>query len=315
MTKKLTINRCGWLACWLQKRRRARQHKLLPAPVLVAQYPSLAVWEWSYANPVRWNAYNSLDEGVTYRFDGWVTGSIRQYAPDGGDHLMFIVGVDANGIEITERSNAIRPDDAEQPDSLNAPFLVSLGEVLSETTWRAVAPQAVDDWQFCTADTAYNPGEITFDQWIEGADSPDTAFVTASTTAATVTMDFTYCAARYRVEATWSNWTAIVDRTVIPPPAPVVTTFTVVDNGGMIDMNIAWTWDGRGWPDDGVFMVSISSEETQGDTVIGPVACPARNVFVGAALPAADITYYCRVAYSKSGTMGEYSAVASANPY
>jgi hypothetical protein len=89
-----------------------------------------------------------------------------------------------------------------------------------------------------------------------------------------------------------------------------------VDNGGgTVDMNIVWTWNGRGWPDDGAFAVLISSDETQGDTMVGPVACPARNVFVGSALPAADITYYCRVAYYKNGTMGEYSAVASANPY
>jgi hypothetical protein len=87
----------------------------MPAPVLVAQYPSLAVWTWAFANPARWNAYNSLDGGATYQFDDFVVGTARQYAPDGGQHLMFIVGVDANGKEITRRSNAVRPDDAAPP--------------------------------------------------------------------------------------------------------------------------------------------------------------------------------------------------------
>ena len=107
----------GWLATWAQDRRRGH---LLPAPLLVATWPSLATWAWTYANPERWNAYNSLDGGLTYQFDDWVVGSGRQYAPDGGQHLMFIVGVDASGVEITHRSNAVRPDDAIAPP--NAPI-------------------------------------------------------------------------------------------------------------------------------------------------------------------------------------------------
>ena len=102
----------GWLATWLQGRRRARQNVLLPAPVLVPALSSLATWEWPYANPARWDAYNSLDGGLTFQFDDSAAGDARQYAPDGGQHLMFIVGVDASGKEITERSNAVRPDDA-----------------------------------------------------------------------------------------------------------------------------------------------------------------------------------------------------------
>jgi len=115
----------GWLATWLQDRRRGR---LLPAPMLVATWPSLATWSWSYANPERWNAYNSLDGGLNYQFDDWVVGSARQYSPDGGQHLMFIVGVDANGKEITQRSNAVRPDDAVAPP--NAPLdLIAVDEL------------------------------------------------------------------------------------------------------------------------------------------------------------------------------------------
>ena len=109
---------------------------------------------------------------------------------------MFIVGVDANGKEITERSNAVRPEDAQPPVLLNAPTLVSLGTIAGDTTWRAVAPVAVDDWQFCTTDTAFDPEVKSFDQWVADADFPDTEFTTINETIATVTVDFAYCAAR-----------------------------------------------------------------------------------------------------------------------
>jgi hypothetical protein len=220
VTKTPTINRRGWLALWLQKRRRSRVRgalpSLLPAPVLVAQYPSLAVWEWNYPNPARWNAYKSLDDGMTFRFDDWETGDARQYAPDGGENLMFIVGVDANGTEITERSNAVLPDDGVPPPP--APFLVSLGTVNADNTWQAIAPVAVDDWQFCTTDNAFDPQVETFDHWVYEADARDADFVVINATTATVTVNFAYCAARYRVGATWSSWTGVLDATLIPPP-------------------------------------------------------------------------------------------------
>ena len=140
-----TFSRRSWLATWLQKRRRARQHKLRPAPLLVAQYPSLAVWEWGYADPARWNAYNSLDDGLTWRFDDWETGSARQYAPDSGEHLMFIVGVDADGKEITGRSNAVRPDDAVAPP--NAPVITDGGYEWGPTPGGEAADVWID-WTF-----------------------------------------------------------------------------------------------------------------------------------------------------------------------
>ena len=101
------INRHGWLATWLQQRRRHRR-----SPLLRPQYPSLAVWEWPYPDPARWNAYLSLDGGHTFQFDDWVAGNARQYAPDSGTNIMFIVGVNEAGNEITGHSNAVRPDDA-----------------------------------------------------------------------------------------------------------------------------------------------------------------------------------------------------------
>lgn len=112
-----------------------------PTPELIAQYPSLAVWQWNYANPVRWNAYNSLDGGGTYQFDDFVNGDARQYAPDGGQHLMFIVGVDGIGTEITGRSNAVRPDDA------IAPPVITAGGFEWDATEPGFADVAVD-WTF-----------------------------------------------------------------------------------------------------------------------------------------------------------------------
>jgi hypothetical protein len=210
------IDRRGWLSWFLQKRRRARC--LLPAPVLVAAFPDLAVWTWDYPDPAYWYAYHQHAVGDPFTYDDRGAGTDRQYAPDGGQYWMFIVGVDANGKEITERSNAVRPEDALP----TAPVLVSLGTVAGDTTWRAVAPIAVDDWQFCTTDNAFDPQVKSFDQWVYEADAPDTDFVNINSMTATVTVDFAYCAARYRVGATWSSWTGVFDATVIPPPTQLV---------------------------------------------------------------------------------------------
>ena len=45
----------------------------------------------------------------------WMYGADRKFAPDGGGELMYIVGVDKNGVEITMHSNVVRPDDAKAP--------------------------------------------------------------------------------------------------------------------------------------------------------------------------------------------------------
>lgn len=145
------IDRRGWLAVWLQGRRRARvraaRATLLSAPVLVAQSPTLLVWMWDYADPYRWNAYLSLDNGVTWQLDDWKTGDARSYSPDGGSSLILIVGVDADDNEITERSNAVRPDDA--PDPIQAPELVDAGY-----GWNSGSPDYVE----ITVDFSFDHG-------------------------------------------------------------------------------------------------------------------------------------------------------------
>jgi hypothetical protein len=87
------------------------------APILSAMYPSSIVWKWHRPDPYRWNVYQSLDNGATYFFteDNWAWGNARRFAPDGGSELMFVVGVDRSGKEITGHSNAVRPDDAPVP--------------------------------------------------------------------------------------------------------------------------------------------------------------------------------------------------------
>lgn len=80
-------------------------------------------------------------------------------------------------------------------------------------------------------------------------------------------------------------------------------------------MNVAWTWNGLGWPDDGQFQVYVSSAEVPSEILAATVPGPGRSVALTAVLPAADISYYCRVVYVKDATVGTYSAVATGNPY
>lgn len=114
------IDRRGWLTLWAQGRRRKRQHRLLPAPVLRAVYPDKLAWDWNLPDPYKWNVWQSLDGGASYILvEGyWMYGDARLFAPDGGGELHYIVGVDADGNEITEHSNAVRPDDAPIPSLL-----------------------------------------------------------------------------------------------------------------------------------------------------------------------------------------------------
>jgi len=119
------IDRRTWLALWAQGRRRSRLRfahpALLPAPVLRAAYPDLLQWDWDLPNPYKWNVWMSLDGGASWMLieDYWMYGDARQFAPDGGGELYYIVGIDETGREITQHSNIIRPDDAPVPPNLH----------------------------------------------------------------------------------------------------------------------------------------------------------------------------------------------------
>lgn len=100
---------------WLAEQR--RKHRLLPAPVLRAAYPDLLQWDWDFPNPYKWNVWMSFDGGTSWMLveDYWMYGDARQFAPDGGGELYYIVGIDETGREITAHSNIVRPDDAPLP--------------------------------------------------------------------------------------------------------------------------------------------------------------------------------------------------------
>ena len=127
---------------------------LFPAPVLAPEFPEKAVWTWDYTNPIRWNVYISFDGGINYQLIDWEDGDARRYAPDGGGDPLFIVGVDADGKEITERSNIIVPEDALMP----APVLVATYPDKAEWSWDLPDPYR---W---TVYLSFDGG-ISFKQW------------------------------------------------------------------------------------------------------------------------------------------------------
>ena len=49
---------------WLTTRR--RKDRLLPAPVLRAQFPDKLAWDWNYPNPYKWNVWMSLNGGASW---------------------------------------------------------------------------------------------------------------------------------------------------------------------------------------------------------------------------------------------------------
>ncbi|HMP82704.1 MAG TPA: hypothetical protein PKA41_08395 [Verrucomicrobiota bacterium] len=98
------------------------------------------------------------------------------------------------------------------------------------------------------------------------------------------------------------------------PPAPVVTTFDLPLNGSMVDLFVEWTWDGQGWPDDGEFLVLISSDADATETVVGIVNGPGRSCALTEVFNVDDMNFYCRVQYRKGATYGDYSNVATRNP-
>ena len=113
---------------WLTEQR--HKGRLLPPPVLRAVYPSKLAWTWDLPNPYKWNVWQSLDGGVSYFLvDGyWMYGADRLFAPDGGGEFHYIVGVNTDGKEITQHSNAIRPDDAPMPVP-GAPQNLTISEI------------------------------------------------------------------------------------------------------------------------------------------------------------------------------------------
>lgn len=107
----------------------------------------------------------------------------------------------------------------------------------------------------------------------------------------------------------------------VVPPAPVAVTFEVIDNAGVIDVNITWAWEGLGWPADGYFYIYIEKDDTHtqgGGTVpvtAAVVAATERNCSLAGIDQAEDIGYYCRLKYQKNTAASPFTEWIGGNPY
>ncbi len=186
---------------WLAEQR--RKHHLLPAPVLRAAYPTLLRWDWDLPNPYRWYVYwgNSSSGPWNFVSDYWHYGDSRQFAPDGGSPWHILVGVDTSGNEITQRSNAVRPDDAPAP--LVAPTLARVGGY-----YQGTAPVAASIWRFAQND-GYD-GSATIQDWADSADIADASYDLLPPNQAQSEQLFGNCSCRYQIAGVWSPWCAVI---------------------------------------------------------------------------------------------------------
>lgn len=185
---------------WLAEQR--RKGHLLPPPHLRAAYPDLLQWDWDLPNPYKWVVWFSLDGGTSYQtVDGyWEYGDARQFAPD-GEELHYIVGVDADGKEITQHSNAVHPSDAPAP--LVAPTLALVGENFVGT-----APVAASVWRFAQNDGG--PDSQSVAVWADGADMSNADYDLLPPNQAQSGRTFSNCACCYQVGGVWSPWSEVI---------------------------------------------------------------------------------------------------------
>jgi len=184
---------------WLAEQR----HRLQPAPVLRAAYPDLLQWDWDLPNPYKWNVWMSMDGGNSYFLveDYWGYGDARQFAPDGGGELYYIVGIDVTGREITKHSNIVRPDDAPVP--LDAPTVALVG-----ANFVGTAPVAASVWRFAQNDGG--PDSASVAAWADGADLSNAGYDLLPPNQAQSGRQFSNCACCYQVAGVWSPWSAAI---------------------------------------------------------------------------------------------------------
>ena len=112
------INRRGWLATWLQKRRRARAAALAapaepePAILLASDGHGHLTWTINFTSPYDGiNIYKS-DDGVTWpgtTYDGWnLSAGNRDCSGDPGYFRICVC--DDNGVDLPPYSNAVYSD-------------------------------------------------------------------------------------------------------------------------------------------------------------------------------------------------------------
>jgi len=106
------INRRGWLAIWLQKRRRKRLQGSAPvaAIVLSSDGHGRLTWTYNFTTPYGFSIYRSVD-GVTWGlpFDGANIGAVS--ADESGNAGYFrICQADWEGADVLPYSNAVYSD-------------------------------------------------------------------------------------------------------------------------------------------------------------------------------------------------------------
>ena len=194
------------------KLRKPARHSggLLPAPVLFAQYPDKAGWTWPYVNPDQWNVYQKLTPTSRFSFVAAQAGSDRQYAPDGPQYPVFILGIDANGIPMTRESNIITPQDAVAPLP-PAPLISMEMGVVTARIPKTVCPIRPDVWEFANGTTP--PGDEPINDWVNevfaAIDQRTTTGETDTEWRATWQIDNPYVAARYMLDQ-YSEWSDVL---------------------------------------------------------------------------------------------------------
>ena len=104
------------------------------------------------------------------------------------------------------------------------------------------------------------------------------------------------------------------------PPTPVMVSFVPTDGGsGLMDVDIAWSWNGLGWGADGLFEIYIFRDDGGNigpyiQVLVTSVAANLRTVFLPAICTLEDTTYYCQVRYRKGAAASDYSNWLSRNP-
>ena len=283
---------------------RGAQPSLLPAPVLRPQYPTQIVWDWSFTNPYKWRVYTSLDSGATWFFssDYWKWGADRLFAPDGGSELYYIVGVDSNGVEVTERSNAVRPDDV----PFEAPKLATTSTHHAAWNWAHANPYrwnayrstdggATYAFEGYVGGTAreYTPASGANRMWIVGVDAGGKEITNRSN--------------------------GVIPNGYVRPAAPVITVVNFGYEGDegeqTVWLELTWTWNPGDWPDDGVFQILGCKDDTQGMFLMATVPASALHARVETTLPLEDTVYYYQMVYIHGNTYGAWTPIGEFCPF
>ena len=112
MRLKPKVNRGGWLAKWLQKRRRARAVQPAPAPAILLTSDGHGRLFWSYNFATPWdtvNIYISQDQQTWQTYDGWDLADGQRDCSGSAGYFRICI-CDWDGIDIPPYSNSVYSD-------------------------------------------------------------------------------------------------------------------------------------------------------------------------------------------------------------